>query len=136
MANFLILQEETMSLIYCIIYIYISDMAHLEIFFVALPFAGLLSLHVYICTSLISYLFCIASQAYPESKRSQWVCDWPGQVVLCTSQIYWTLEVHDAIRSGINVRKYSQYHTQYLPLHQYFLAMVVKIVFFVFDDRV
>lgn len=44
-------------------------------------------------------------QAYPEVKRSQWVRDWPGQVVLCTSQMYWTLEVHEAIRSGANVRK-------------------------------
>ncbi|KAF4078180.1 hypothetical protein AMELA_G00196410 [Ameiurus melas] len=55
-----------------------------------------------------------ARMAYPESKRSQWVCDWPGQVVLCTSQIYWTLEVHDAIRSGINGLKnyYDQLQSQ------------------------
>ncbi|XP_034168074.2 LOW QUALITY PROTEIN: dynein axonemal heavy chain 12 [Pangasianodon hypophthalmus] len=55
-----------------------------------------------------------ARLAYPESKRSQWVCDWPGQVVLCTSQIYWTLEVHEAIRSGINGLKdyYDQLQNQ------------------------
>ena len=39
-------------------------------------------------------------QAYAEEAREDWVKDWPGQIVLCTSQMYWTSEVHDALRDG------------------------------------
>ena len=41
-----------------------------------------------------------STEAYPQTPRKEWVKEWPGQVVLCTSQIYWTAEVHEAVRGG------------------------------------
>ncbi|KNE55583.1 hypothetical protein AMAG_01474 [Allomyces macrogynus ATCC 38327] len=41
-----------------------------------------------------------AYKAYPESPREKWVLEWPGQVVICVGQIFWTREVQDAIASG------------------------------------
>ncbi|XP_068166194.1 dynein axonemal heavy chain 12-like [Antennarius striatus] len=46
-------------------------------------------------------------EAYPETPRSTWVKEWAGQVVLCTSQIFWTLEVQEAFSEGTDgLRKY------------------------------
>ena len=42
----------------------------------------------------------LSSQAYVEDPRVKWVRDWPGQVGICVNQIYWTTEVHEAIRGG------------------------------------
>uniref|UniRef100_A0A8C6MFN2 Dynein axonemal heavy chain 12 n=1 Tax=Nothobranchius furzeri TaxID=105023 RepID=A0A8C6MFN2_NOTFU len=47
--------------------------------------------------------------AYAKVPRDQWVKEWPGQVVICTSQIFWTLEVHKAIGAGADgIKKYYQ----------------------------
>nr|CAH8868280.1 unnamed protein product [Trichobilharzia regenti] len=46
--------------------------------------------------------------AYPETPREKWVLDWPGQVVVCVSCIYWTEEVQDSL--GKN--KLSEYHAK------------------------
>ncbi|XP_071807320.1 dynein axonemal heavy chain 12-like isoform X1 [Asterias amurensis] len=39
-------------------------------------------------------------KAYAIEAREDWVQEWPGQVVLCVSQIYWTTEVHEAVQGG------------------------------------
>uniref|UniRef100_A0A8C4ETJ4 Dynein, axonemal, heavy chain 7 n=1 Tax=Dicentrarchus labrax TaxID=13489 RepID=A0A8C4ETJ4_DICLA len=46
-----------------------------------------------------------AIQAYPNELRINWVRAWPGQTVLCVSQVYWTKDIHEAIKSGQKVNK-------------------------------
>jgi len=38
--------------------------------------------------------------AYPNNPRRKWVLDWPGQVVLNSSQVFWTEQVTDAINNS------------------------------------
>eukprot|EP00798_Chlamydomonas_sp_ICE-L_P016919 gene16919-23187_t len=39
-------------------------------------------------------------ESYARTKRSQWILEWPGQIVLNCSQVYWTREVTEAIENG------------------------------------
>lgn len=41
-----------------------------------------------------------AYHAYAVTARVMWVLEWPGQIVLCASQIYWTSQVQEAIHKG------------------------------------
>ena len=63
-----------------------------------------------------------ARNAYATDTREDWVKEWPGQVVLCFSQIYWTLEVHDAIKGGTQGLK------EYLAKLNQQLLNVVQLV--------
>ncbi|KAM6899568.1 dynein axonemal heavy chain 3 [Xenentodon cancila] len=37
---------------------------------------------------------------YAEVPRKKWVLEWPGQVVICASSIFWTSEVSEAIQTN------------------------------------
>ncbi|KAK5855256.1 hypothetical protein PBY51_005374 [Eleginops maclovinus] len=37
---------------------------------------------------------------YTELPRKEWVLQWPGQVVICASSIFWTTEVSEAIQTN------------------------------------
>ena len=49
--------------------------------------------------------------AYAVSPRKEWVLEWPGQIVICTSTIYWTQEVTDWMvrKDGLQVPKHSEF---------------------------
>ena len=39
-------------------------------------------------------------EAYPQNERVKWVVEWPGQVVLLVSAIFWTQTVETALATG------------------------------------
>ncbi|XP_076304623.1 dynein axonemal heavy chain 12-like isoform X4 [Tachypleus tridentatus] len=48
-------------------------------------------------------------RSYCESPRESWVMKWPGQAILCISQTYWTADIHQAIKNGLEVKNHSKY---------------------------
>ncbi|KAM9098063.1 dynein heavy chain 12, axonemal isoform X1 [Sarcophilus harrisii] len=55
----------------------------------------------------IHQVIALSWMAYPQSERKDWVREWPGQVVLCVSQMYWTIQTQETISSGPEgLRKY------------------------------
>ncbi|XP_048576009.1 dynein axonemal heavy chain 3 isoform X2 [Nematostella vectensis] len=47
-----------------------------------------------------------AVAAYVNTVRGKWVQEWPGQVVLAVSGIYWTLEMSEAIMKPNGLKEY------------------------------
>jgi dynein heavy chain, axonemal len=41
-----------------------------------------------------------AVKDYATKARERWLLEWPGQVVLAVSQVFWTRAVDDALRLG------------------------------------
>lgn len=56
--------------------------------------------------------------------------EWPGQVVLCTSQIFWTLEVHKAIKGGADVGFYTIYDCL-----SFMIYSINKIFVYVYENN-
>lgn len=53
-----------------------------------------------------------AVRAYAETPRERWVLEWPGQVVLCASQVYWTKEVTETLRDNLGPNGLKAYGAQ------------------------
>lgn len=41
-----------------------------------------------------------AVAAYAQDPRRKWVLEWPGQIVIAASTVYWTADVTSAIEQG------------------------------------
>ena len=53
---------------------------------------------------------------YPTKERISWVQEWPGQVVLCVSQLYWTRQFEEGIleRGNDSLADYTKQLTGYI----------------------
>lgn len=62
---------------------------------------------------------------YPTTERTVWVQKWPGQCILCVSQMFWTAEVHDvfATRKSGKMRNYHDFLTVFNCI--YFTKMII-----------
>ena len=41
-----------------------------------------------------------AVASYVQDPRRKWVLEWPGQIIIAASTVYWTTDVTDAIKNG------------------------------------
>ncbi|XP_044001453.1 dynein axonemal heavy chain 7-like [Aphidius gifuensis] len=47
----------------------------------------------------------LAKDSYVIKKRNEWVLEWPGQTILCISQLYWTTDVTATLPNGLDELK-------------------------------
>ncbi|XP_011505820.1 PREDICTED: dynein heavy chain 7, axonemal [Ceratosolen solmsi marchali] len=68
-----------------------------------------------------------AIDAYPTKPRTVWVLEWPGQTVLCVGQLFWTLQIEQAMREeGLEgLKRYYQQCQQ--ELHDIILIIRGKL---------
>ena len=63
----------------------------------------------------VAHQFDLSMVDYPKRKRTEWLVDWPGQIVLGVSQAYWTQEATEALSAGVEAtEKYSAKLTGYI----------------------
>lgn len=43
---------------------------------------------------------------YLKKSRNKWVLDWPGQTILCISQLYWTADITAAFPIADGLKNY------------------------------
>lgn len=67
-----------------------------------------------------------AYDEYPTIKRTMWVQKWPGQCVLCVTQMFWTAEVHDVFNAQEN-GKMRNYHTFLTVLASTYMKVYIFI---------
>lgn len=53
---------------------------------------------------------------YVTNERANWVKIWPGMVVLCVSQIYWSMEVQTCLMTHFVTRLESLYEKLQLQI--------------------
>ncbi|XP_066927305.1 dynein axonemal heavy chain 1-like isoform X2 [Clytia hemisphaerica] len=53
-----------------------------------------------------------ALQAYAEAERTEWVLQWPGQIVIAGCQTYWTTEVSEALEDSNIVDALTHFRNQ------------------------
>lgn len=74
----------------------------------------------------IRHVIEVSLGAYKTTPRTSWVQEWPGQVVLCVSQIFWTAEVHENLHKK-SVTAIKSYHSH---LHVSIRTFLITLKFF------